>query len=49
MKLFPAIAALILAIGAFYLGCNCGKSCEEVKAFMQTETYKAQERAFLAR
>lgn len=46
MRIIPAIVLFCLAIGVFWCGMHCGKSYEEVKDFMQSEEYKAQERAF---
>lgn len=49
MRVIPAMVLFCLAIGVFYCGMNCGKSYEEVKAYMQSEDYKAQGRAFRSR
>ena len=37
------IAALIILVAAcFFAGTHCGPTPQEVKAFMQSDTYKAQ-------
>lgn len=44
--------AIFIVIGfmvCFYIGCNIGPSYEETKAYMQSEEYKAQERAHFER
>ena len=49
MKLIPAITLFCLALGVFWIGCNIGPDYEDVKAYMETEAYKAQERAHFER
>lgn len=44
--------AIFIIIGfmvCFYIGCNIGVDVEDVKAYTQTEAYKAQERAHFER
>jgi hypothetical protein len=43
------VAVLVLAGLAATVGLNIGPTPEEVQAFTQTETYKAQERAHFER
>ena len=43
------VAVLVLAGLAATVGLNIGPTPEEVQAFTQTETYKAQERAYFER
>ena len=49
MRIFYAIGIFAVAVFVFWCGMHCGKAYEEVKAFMQSEEYKAQERAFRSR
>lgn len=49
MRIFYAIGIFAVAASVFWCGMHCGKSYEEVKAFMQSEQYKAQEKAFRSR
>ena len=48
-KTISAICALLAFSGLFYIGCHSGKSYDEVKAYMQSEDYKAQEAAHFAK
>lgn len=49
MKPIYAFTLFCLALGVFWIGCNIGPDYEDVKAYMKTEAYKAQERAHFER
>lgn len=44
-----AIFIFIGIVVCFYIGCNIGPNADDVHAYMQSEEYKAQERAHFER